>query len=216
MSTLPFQGGGHFQYFRPGFRFWHICHVDRHGHFTLKQLRLPVLNETHTNSYLQILDYYMEMDFPGFIPKTKYIVPCNGTLFNLQGHIFLLQGHKVCQKTRYFNTWIVGPFTWAKMSGYLRHQSNSICSDDFNNAMVYAHSIIISMLKSISNCLIISVVFEYVLIATGDSSGIFIHKNVPSNITTLKECILTGICYKHIFLTNELWPLPRVELLNIY
>ena len=30
---------------------WHICHVDRHGHFTLKQLRLPVLNETHTNSY---------------------------------------------------------------------------------------------------------------------------------------------------------------------
>ena len=23
----------------------------RHGHFTLKQLRLPVLNETHTNSY---------------------------------------------------------------------------------------------------------------------------------------------------------------------
>ena len=28
-----------------------ICHVDRHGHFTLKQLRLPVLNETHTNSY---------------------------------------------------------------------------------------------------------------------------------------------------------------------
>jgi hypothetical protein len=41
---------GHFQDFRPGFRFWHICHVDRHGHFTLKQLRLPVLNEVHTNS----------------------------------------------------------------------------------------------------------------------------------------------------------------------
>jgi hypothetical protein len=35
----------------PGFRFSHICHVDRHGHFTLKQLRLPVLNESHTNSY---------------------------------------------------------------------------------------------------------------------------------------------------------------------
>ena len=35
----------------PGFRFWHICHVDLHGHFTLKQLRLLVLNETHTNSY---------------------------------------------------------------------------------------------------------------------------------------------------------------------
>jgi hypothetical protein len=31
--------------------FSHICHVDRHGHFTLKQLRLPVVNETHTNSY---------------------------------------------------------------------------------------------------------------------------------------------------------------------
>ena len=44
-------GRDHFQDFRPGFRFWHICHVDRHGHFTLKQLRLPVLNESHTNSY---------------------------------------------------------------------------------------------------------------------------------------------------------------------
>jgi hypothetical protein len=42
---------GSFQDFSPGFRFWHICHVDRHGYFTLKQLRLPVLNETHTNSY---------------------------------------------------------------------------------------------------------------------------------------------------------------------
>jgi hypothetical protein len=29
----------------------HICHVDRHGHITLKQSRLLVLNETHTNSY---------------------------------------------------------------------------------------------------------------------------------------------------------------------
>jgi hypothetical protein len=28
-----------------------MCHVDRHGHFTLKQLRLPVVNETHTKSY---------------------------------------------------------------------------------------------------------------------------------------------------------------------
>jgi hypothetical protein len=51
MSALPFQGGGHFQDFRPGFGFWHICHVDRHGHFTLKQLRLLVVNETHTKSY---------------------------------------------------------------------------------------------------------------------------------------------------------------------
>ena len=28
-----------------------IVLVIRHGHFTLKQLRLPVVNETHTNSY---------------------------------------------------------------------------------------------------------------------------------------------------------------------
>ena len=42
---------GSFSGLRPGFRFWHICHVDHHGHFTLKQLRLPVVNETHTNSY---------------------------------------------------------------------------------------------------------------------------------------------------------------------
>ena len=27
------------------------------------------------------------------------------TLFNLQGHIRLLQGHKVCTRTRYFNAW---------------------------------------------------------------------------------------------------------------
>ncbi len=44
-------GCGHFQAFRPGFSIWHICHVVRHGHFTLKQLRLSVLNEMHTNSY---------------------------------------------------------------------------------------------------------------------------------------------------------------------
>ena len=28
-----------------------IYHVDRHGQLTLKQLRLSVLNEMHTNSY---------------------------------------------------------------------------------------------------------------------------------------------------------------------
>ena len=44
-------GLGHFQDFRPGFRLWHICHLDHHGHSTIKRLRLPVLNETHTNSY---------------------------------------------------------------------------------------------------------------------------------------------------------------------
>ena len=26
----------HIQDFRSGFRFWHICHVDRYAHFTLK------------------------------------------------------------------------------------------------------------------------------------------------------------------------------------
>ena len=29
------------------------------------------------------------------------------TLFNLQGHIHLLQGHKVCTRTRYFNALFV-------------------------------------------------------------------------------------------------------------
>ena len=42
---------GSFEDFRPGFRFWHICHVDRHGQFTLKQLRLSVVSEMHTNIY---------------------------------------------------------------------------------------------------------------------------------------------------------------------
>ena len=46
----PILGCGHFRAFRPGFTLWHTCHVVRHGHFTLKQLRLPVLNEMHTKS----------------------------------------------------------------------------------------------------------------------------------------------------------------------
>ena len=41
-------GLGHFEDFCSGFGLWHICHVDRHGHFTLKQLRLSLVNETHT------------------------------------------------------------------------------------------------------------------------------------------------------------------------
>ena len=44
-------GCGHFEDFRPGFRFGQICHDDRHGQFTLKQLRLSVVSEMHTNSY---------------------------------------------------------------------------------------------------------------------------------------------------------------------
>ena len=42
--------GCHFRLVRPGFSLWHTFHVVRHGHFTLKQLRLPILNEMHTNS----------------------------------------------------------------------------------------------------------------------------------------------------------------------
>ena len=47
-----FLGGAIFRTFVPdsGFGF-NICHVDRHGHFTLKQLRLSLVNEMHTNSY---------------------------------------------------------------------------------------------------------------------------------------------------------------------
>ena len=51
MSTLPFQGRGHFEDFRSGFGLWHICHVERHGHFTLKQLRLSLVNEIPTKLY---------------------------------------------------------------------------------------------------------------------------------------------------------------------
>ena len=42
---------GSFSDFRPGFGFFHICHVERLGHFTLEQLRSSVANETHTKSY---------------------------------------------------------------------------------------------------------------------------------------------------------------------
>ena len=88
-------GRGHFQDFCPGFRFWHICHVDRHGHFTLKQLRLPVLNETHTNiytgprlsgitgwgrggksyveSHLNVFSYNFELFYSQFFPRLSVI-----------------------------------------------------------------------------------------------------------------------------------------------
>ena len=56
MSTLPFQGGDHLQDFCPRFRFWHKCHVDRHGHFTVKLLRLSLVNEVDTNSYTGSID----------------------------------------------------------------------------------------------------------------------------------------------------------------
>ena len=42
--------------------------------------------------------------FSGLYSQDKVHCP-KYTLFNLQGHIFLLQGHKVCQKHAYFNAW---------------------------------------------------------------------------------------------------------------
>ena len=50
MCENTYIGVWSFRAFRPGFSLWHTCHVVRHGHFTLKQLRLAVLNEMHTNS----------------------------------------------------------------------------------------------------------------------------------------------------------------------
>ena len=44
-------GYGRFRTFRPGFGFGQRYHLDRHGQLALKQLRLSVLNEMHTNSY---------------------------------------------------------------------------------------------------------------------------------------------------------------------
>jgi hypothetical protein len=55
MSALPFQGGVIFMTFVPDSGFGTYGHVDRHGHFTLKQLRLPVVNETHTKSYTRLV-----------------------------------------------------------------------------------------------------------------------------------------------------------------
>ena len=50
MSTLLFQGGVILRIFVPDSGFG-TCHVDHHGHFTLKQLRLSLVNETHTKPY---------------------------------------------------------------------------------------------------------------------------------------------------------------------
>ena len=55
-----------FEDFRPGFRFWHICHVDRHGHFTLKQLRLSLVNETHTKPYTRPRLTALRCIYPSF------------------------------------------------------------------------------------------------------------------------------------------------------
>ena len=48
-------GRGHFQEFRPRFSFCHMCHVARYGHFTLKHLKLPVVNKTLTNLFRKLI-----------------------------------------------------------------------------------------------------------------------------------------------------------------
>ena len=73
-------GQGHFQDFRPGFRFWHICHVDRHGHFTLKQLRLSLVNKTHTKpctgprQYTIVVGYRFEYGYRRMSTATKFLI----------------------------------------------------------------------------------------------------------------------------------------------
>ena len=52
MSVLPLQGGVILRTFVPDSGFGtYAMHVDRHGQFTLKQLRLSLVNETHTKLY---------------------------------------------------------------------------------------------------------------------------------------------------------------------
>ena len=51
MSTLLFQGGVILRTFVPDSGFGTYANTDRHGHFTLKQLRLSLVNETHTKPY---------------------------------------------------------------------------------------------------------------------------------------------------------------------
>ena len=50
MCKNTYIGVWSFSTFRSVFSLRHTRHVVRHGHFTLKQLRLPILNEKHTNS----------------------------------------------------------------------------------------------------------------------------------------------------------------------
>jgi hypothetical protein len=76
---------GHFQDFRPGFRFSHICHVDRHGHFTLKQLRLPALNELHTNSYTGPRLYSM-VPYCTIMDEAGHKITSLGSYFSTHAH----------------------------------------------------------------------------------------------------------------------------------
>jgi hypothetical protein len=51
MARALFLGVNSFGRFAPDWGFGQRYHVDRHGQLALKQLRLSVLNEMHTNSY---------------------------------------------------------------------------------------------------------------------------------------------------------------------
>ena len=55
MSTLQFQGRVILRTFVQDSGFGTYADVDRHGHFTLKQLRLPVLNE-RIQTHIQVQD----------------------------------------------------------------------------------------------------------------------------------------------------------------
>ena len=74
--------------FRPGLGFGQRYHVDRHGQLTLKQLRLSVLNEMHTNSYTgpRLLGTVPVDRFPSFSP----LVRLSPTLCSKSSHVVLV------------------------------------------------------------------------------------------------------------------------------
>ena len=49
-----------------------VCYVDRHGHFTLKQLRLSLVNETHTKPYTGPRLYIILPILPQTNTQAKY------------------------------------------------------------------------------------------------------------------------------------------------
>ena len=53
--------------FHPGLGLGQHYHVDRHGQLTLKQSRLSVLNEMHTNSYTGPRLYVLIISFTVYL-----------------------------------------------------------------------------------------------------------------------------------------------------
>jgi hypothetical protein len=96
-----------FQYFRPGFRFWHMympCWSP--WLFSPKTVEITC---PKWNAYKLIYTDPRLLHgngFSGLYSQDQVHCPMQ---WHTQGHIFLLQWHKVCQKTRYINAWIVGP-----------------------------------------------------------------------------------------------------------